>query len=120
MAESFGAKIIVFHAPRPITKFLHGEIHLTPCEWEKRMPSDISAFHEYVKTLKIELEGFLEPGAASRSITIEASAKRHDLIIMGASERSMLASLLRGSPVEAVLRETPCDLIILSPRDEDQ
>jgi nucleotide-binding universal stress UspA family protein len=120
MAESFDAKIIVFHAPRPITKFLHGEIHLTPYEWEKRMPADISAFREYVKTLNIELEGFLEPGAASKSITIQASAKRHDLIIMGASERSMFSSLLRGSPVEAVLRETPCDLIILSPCDEDQ
>jgi nucleotide-binding universal stress UspA family protein len=120
MAESFGAKIIVFHAPKPIMGFFHGEIYLAPSEWEKRMPKDISAFTEYVKNHKIEFEGLLTPGVPSRAISIEAAAQRHDLIIMGASERSMVTSLLRGSPVEAVLRETPCDLIILSPRHEDQ
>ncbi|HDH02033.1 MAG TPA: hypothetical protein ENH17_02765 [Nitrospirae bacterium] len=54
-----------------------------------------------------------------RSITIEAASKRHDLIIMGASERSLPASILKGNPVEDVLRETPCNLIILKPRHED-
>jgi len=31
---------------------------------------------------------------------------------MGASERGPLDFLLRGNPVEEVLRETPCNLII--------
>jgi nucleotide-binding universal stress UspA family protein len=35
---------------------------------------------------------------------------------MGASERSLLSSFIRGNPVENVLRETTCDLIILRPR----
>jgi nucleotide-binding universal stress UspA family protein len=34
---------------------------------------------------------------------------------MGASERSLLKSIIRGNPVEEVLRETPCNLIILRP-----
>jgi len=38
---------------------------------------------------------------------------------MGASERSLLSSILKGNPVEEVLRETPCDLIILKPRHEN-
>jgi nucleotide-binding universal stress UspA family protein len=38
------------------------------------------------------------------------------MVIMGASERSLLSSLIQGSPVERVLRETTCDLIILKPR----
>lgn len=54
-----------------------------------------------------------------RSITIEAASKRHDLIIMGASERSLPASILKGNPVEDVLRETHCNLIILKPQHED-
>lgn len=120
MAEAFGSKIIVFHAAKPITKFFHGEIHLTPCEWEKRLPKDISDFNEYIRKYEIEFEGLLSPGITSKSITIEAAARRHDLIIMGASERSMFASILKGNPVEKVLRETPCDLIILKPRHEDQ
>ncbi|MDH4231048.1 MAG: universal stress protein [Nitrospirota bacterium] len=120
MAEAFGGKIIVFHATKPITRFFHGEIHLTPVEWEKRLPKDISDFNAYIRKSDIELEGLLLPGHTSKGITIEAAAKRHDLIIMGASERPLFTFVLKGSPVEAVLRETPCDLIILNPRHEDK
>lgn len=119
MARAFGSKIFVFHTPKPIAKFFHGEIHLTPPQWEELISPDISHFMEYLKQHDIEHEGRLLPGKTARNITIEAFAKRHDLIIMGASERSLLASLLKGNPVEEVLRETPCDLIILKPRHED-
>ena len=120
MAECFGSKVFVFHATTPITKFFHGEIHLTQAQWEKRLPEDISKFIDHMKKHKVEIEGRLLPGAAAKSITVEAAARRHDLIIMGASERSMLSSILKGNPVEEVLRETPCDLIILKPRHENQ
>jgi nucleotide-binding universal stress UspA family protein len=119
MAKTFKSKVFVFHSPKPIAKFFHGEIHLTPPEWEERISGDISHFMGYLKQHDIEHEEKLLPGRTARDITIEAFAKRHDLIIMGASERSLLASLLKGNPVEAVLRETPCDLIILKPRHED-
>jgi len=119
MARAFGSKVFVFHTSKPLTKFFHGEIHLTPPEWEERLSRDISQFMGYLKQHAVEYEGRLLPGRTARNITIEAFAKRHDLIIMGASERSLLASLLKGNPVEEVLRETPCDLIILNPRHED-
>jgi len=119
MAEAFGAKVYVFHTPKPLEKIFSGEIHLTPPEWEERMSHDIAQFMQYLKQQDIEHEGKHLPGRIARNITIEAFAKRHDLIIMGASERSLLASLLKGNPVEQVLRETPCDLIILKPRHED-
>lgn len=119
MAESFESKVFIFHATEPITKFFHGELHLTPVEWGKRLPKDISDVMEYLSRYKIDFEGKLVPGAIGRSITIEAASKRQDLIIMGASERSLLSSLLKGNPVEDVLRETPCDLIIFKPRHED-
>jgi nucleotide-binding universal stress UspA family protein len=119
MSKSFGSKVFVFHTPKPIAKFFHGEIHLTPPEWEERKSPDIRHFMEYLQRHDVDHEGKLMPGRTARNITIEAFAKRHDLIIMGASERSLWASLLKGSPVEEVLRETPCDLIILKPRHED-
>jgi nucleotide-binding universal stress UspA family protein len=119
MARVFGSKVFVFHTPKPIEKFFHGEIHLTPPEWEDLISPDISHFMEYLKQHDIEHEGRLLPGRTARNITIEAFAKRHDLIIMGASERNLLAAILKGNPVEEVLRETPCDLIILKPRHED-
>ncbi len=120
MAEAFGSKVFVFHATKPITKFLHGEIHITPIEWEKRLPENIADFMKHLKKHKIEYEEKLLPGAIARSITIEAASKRHDLIIMGASERSLLSSILKGNPVEAVLREAPCDMIIFKPRHENK
>lgn len=119
MARAFGSKVFVFHTPKPIAKFFHGEIHLTPPELEKRISHDISHFMEYLKKHNIELEGRLLPGKTARNITMEAFAKRHDLIIMGAGKRSLWPSLLKDNPVEHVLRETPCDLIILKPHYED-
>jgi nucleotide-binding universal stress UspA family protein len=119
MAEGFSSKVFVFHTPKPVTRFFHGEIDLTPMEWEKRMPADVRDFMGHLTKYNIELEGRLAPGSVARTITVEAASKRHDLIIMGATERSLLSSLLRGNPVEKVLRETPCDLIILKPRHKD-
>ncbi len=119
MATAFDAKVHVFHVTKPITKFFHGEIHLTPVEWEKRAPSDIVDFLDRLKKNGVAYESRLAPGAIGRSITIEAAVKRHDLIIMGESERSLFRSLFKRNPVENVLRETPCDLIILKLRHED-
>ena len=117
--EAFHSKVFVFHVTRPITKFFHGEMHLTPAQWEKRLPEDVKEFIDHFMKYKIAHESKLIPGSTSKSITIEAAAKRHDLIIMGASERGLLSSIIKGNPVEDVLRETPCDLIILKPRNED-
>jgi nucleotide-binding universal stress UspA family protein len=116
MAGAFDASIYLFHAAKPMTRFFHGEIHLTPVEWEARLPADIAQFIEYLNRYDVSQEKRLIPGIAGRTITIEAASKKHDLIIMGASERSLLSSFIRGNPVENVLRETTCDLIILRPR----
>jgi nucleotide-binding universal stress UspA family protein len=116
MAGAFDASIYLFHAAKPMTRFFHGEIHLTPVEWEARLPADIAQFIEYLNRYDVSHEKKLIPGIAGRTITIEAAAKKRDLIIMGASERSLLSSFIRGNPVENVLRETTCDLIILRPR----
>ena len=116
MAGAFGSRIHLFHTTKPMTRFFHGEIHLTPAEWEARLPADIAQFVEQLDRYDISHEKKLTPGTAELTITIEAAAKRHDLIIMGASERRLLSSIIRGNPVERVLRETTCDLIILRPR----
>ena len=119
MADAFGARIHLFHATRPLTRFFHGEVHLSPAEWEAKLPSDIARFIEQLNRRNVGHEKRLVPGIVGSNITIEAAVKRHDLIIMGASKRSLLISFMRGNPVEHVLRETPCDLIILRPRHED-
>lgn len=119
LSQAFHSRVSILNVTKPITRFFHGEIHLTPAQWEKRLPKNIKDFMEIFKGYEIAHEGRLTPGIPSRSITIEAAAKRHDLIIMGASERGLLSSFIKGNPVEDVLRETTCDLIILKPRHED-
>jgi nucleotide-binding universal stress UspA family protein len=119
MAEAFHSRVLLFHAPKPLTRLFHGEIHLSPLEWEKRVPGALSDFMGNLRGHHIQFEGRLAPGAAGRGIALEAASKRHDLIIMGASQRGLLSSLWKGNPVEEVLRETPCNLIILRPTHED-
>lgn len=115
IAQAFGSKVFVFHSPDPVSRFFHGEMHLTSLEWEKKLPKDIAHFMEHLNRYRIVHTGRSVPGRTGRVITIEAFSKRHDLIIMGASERSLFSSLIKGNPVEEVLRSTPCDLIILKP-----
>jgi nucleotide-binding universal stress UspA family protein len=120
MAEAFGSNTYLFHTTEPVTGFFRGEIHFTPLELENRLPKDISHFVEHLDSYKVSHEKRLVSGKVGRRIVIEAAARRFDLVIMGASERSLLSSLISENPVEELLRETPCDLIILKARDEDK
>jgi nucleotide-binding universal stress UspA family protein len=116
LAGAFDSRLHLFHTTKPMTRFFHGEVHLTPLEWEAHLPVDITLFIEALNRYDVTYDKKLTPGIAGRTITIEAAARKHDLIIMGASDRSLLSSFLRGNPVERVLRETTCNLIILKPR----
>ncbi|NWF98054.1 MAG: universal stress protein [Nitrospirae bacterium] len=113
LASGFNSKVTIFHCPEPLTDFFHGRIYLNPAVREKHIPGDIETFTEYLNKYVIINEKRTSYGTISKAITIEAAHKRNDLIIMGASERSLLKSIISGNPVEEVLKETPCDLIIL-------
>jgi len=115
LAKAFEARVHLFHVTKPVKKFFHGELHLTPVEWEENIPPDMVRFISHLDGFGVEHEQRLLPGKAGKSIAIEAASRRRDLIIMGASERGPLDQLLRRAPVEEVLRETPCNLIILKP-----
>lgn len=120
IAKAFGSDIYLFHITEPVTSFFHGEIPLKPVELEKKPSRDILRFIEHLNRYEVAHEKKLVSGKAGRNITIEAAARRFDLVIMGASRRSLLSSLLKGNPVEMVLRETPCDLIVLKAAHEDK
>ncbi len=115
MATAFASSVSLLHIPKPLKHFFHGEIHLTPVEWEARLPADISLFIDSLSHYHVSHDRKLTAGIAGKNIAIEAAVKRYDLIIMGASMRSLWSSLFRGNPVEQVLRNTPCNLIILKP-----
>jgi nucleotide-binding universal stress UspA family protein len=115
LARAFEAKVHLFHVTEPMRKFLRGEIQLTPVEWADKVPPDISRFIGHIDSHGVPHEKRIAAGRTGRTIAIEAAARRRDLIIMGASKRGPLDFLLKGNPVEEVLRDTPCNLIILKP-----
>ena len=118
LAEAFGSKVTLIHMPKPMSRFLHGEVRLKPAERDGLIPGDIS---EYVSTLNrydVPHDKATAHGHVGRTINIEAAVRRNDLIVMGASQRSLLSRLVRGNPVEDVLRDTPCNLIVFRPGHE--
>ena len=116
LAGDSDSRVTLFHLHKPITSFFRGEIHLTPFQREKQIPEDVEKFRAHLKKYKIPYERKTGLGSVARAITIEAAHRRIDLIIMGASDRSLLSSIVKGNPVENVLRETPCNLIIFRAR----
>jgi hypothetical protein len=116
LAQAFNAQVTLFHQHSPITSFFHGETHLNSAEREQYIPKDIEEFTGCLKTYDIGHEKRTAYGTISKAITIEAAHRRDDLVVMGASERSLFKSITSGNPVEEVLRETLCNLIILRPK----
>ncbi|MFO0753379.1 MAG: universal stress protein [Thermodesulfovibrionales bacterium] len=116
LAQGLGSRLTLFHTPRPLSRLFHGEIPLRTPEREARIPKDVERFLKQIEHYGRAHEKRTGCGGIARSITTEAALKRNDLIIMGASERSLLTSVLRGNPVEEILHETPCNLIIFRPR----
>lgn len=116
LAEAFGAAVTLFHAPEPISRFFADLRRGKPPEPEKHISHEIERFISYLEQYRISPRKRLGHGPPGRAITVEAALQRNDLIIMGASERGLWESLISGNPVEEVLRETPCNLIILLPR----
>ena len=114
LAEAFGAAVTVFHTPEPPTSFFRGVIQ--GAGTMKPLAGEMDRFLKHLEEFRLSPETRLGRGPAGRAITMEAAAQRNDLIIMGASERGLWESLVSGNPVEQVLRETPCNLIILLPR----
>lgn len=116
LAEGFDSRVTLFHLHKPITGFFHGEIHFKPVHRDKHIPHDVEEFFDHLNKYKIPVEKKIEYGGIVRSITAEAAFRKNDLIVMGASGKNLMSSLVKGNPVEAVLRETPCNLIIFRPR----
>jgi nucleotide-binding universal stress UspA family protein len=116
LAEAFGAAVTLFHAPEPLSRFFADLRRGKPPKPEKPIFHEIDRFLGFLEQYRISPQQRLGHGPAGRAITLEAALQRHDLIIMGASERGLWESLISGNPVEEVLRETPCNLIILLAR----
>ena len=116
LAQAFGARVTLFHAPRRLERFFRGAGEVPVTEREPGVIRRMEEFMTLLARFQVETRQRFRRGRPAAAITTEAAVSRHDLIIMGGSTRGLLASLVSGNPVEEVLRETPCNLIIHLPR----
>ncbi len=116
LAVAFGAKVTLFHTPESVAGFFRDTIPIPPRGPRPPLPPEIEQFKHILEELSIPAEERLGFGPPGRAITEAAASHHDDLIIMGASERGLWESLVGGNPMEQVLRETLCNLIILLPR----
>ena len=110
LAAHFHAKLIVFHALEEVRR--RGQA--VPQAAGARQ---VSTFVEGLRGTGMEPQVRIVTGPlVGEAIMQEAARHRHDLIIMGASQRSLFTKWRRGNPVEEVMRRTPCDLFVCRSR----
>lgn len=115
LAGGFGSEAVLFHFEKPMARFFRGAVPLTTAGKEARIVPEVEIFRDHLARFGVSHRKQAARGAAARSITIEAAHRRNDLIVMEAGEKPLAGRLLSGDPVETVLRETPCNLIVYRP-----
>lgn len=115
LARGFGSEAVLLHVAKPMARFFRGEVPLTSAEREAALPAEVERFRDCLDRLGVSHQKRSARGAVARTITIEAAQRRNDLIVMEAGEKTLAGKLLGGDPVEEVLRETPCNLILYRP-----
>jgi nucleotide-binding universal stress UspA family protein len=110
LAAHFQAKLVVFHALEQARR--RGQA--VPHEIGARQ---VRTFVDHLREAGCEPQIRIVHGPlVGEAIMHEAARHRHDLIIMGASQRSLFSTWRRGNPVEDVMRRTPCDLFVCRSR----
>jgi len=110
LAAHFHAKLIVFHAIEEARR--RGQ-PVPQAAGARR----VGTFVERLRETGTEPQVRIVTGPlVGEAIMQEAARHRHDLIIMGASQRSLFTKWRRGDPVEEVMQRTPCDLFVCRSR----
>jgi nucleotide-binding universal stress UspA family protein len=110
LAAHFHARLIVFHALEQARR--RGQA--VPYETGARQ---VRTFVDRLLEAGNEPQVRIVSGSlVGEAIMHEAARHRHDLMIMGASQRSLFSTWRRGNPVEDVMRRTPCDLFVCRAR----
>jgi nucleotide-binding universal stress UspA family protein len=110
LATHYHAQVIVFHALEQSRR--RGQA--VPHEAGARR---VRAFVEHLCDEGVAPQLRIVTGQLVGEVIMQEAARhRHDLIVMGASHRSLFAQWRRGNPVEEVMQRTPCDLFVCRSR----
>jgi nucleotide-binding universal stress UspA family protein len=110
LARHYQARVIVFHSIEQSRQRGHAVPHETGAR-------RVQAFVEHLDDEGVAAQVRIVTGLlVGEAIMQEAARHRHDLIVMGASHRSLFSEWRRGNPVEEVMQRTPCDLFVCRSR----
>lgn len=98
LARSFQSEVTLFHHSAEAGS--------------KGLPDDISRFRQELRQQQVTVRERSGSGELSKAIAVEAITRHHDLIVLGASERSLLRSLFFGNPSSEVMQHPPCNAIL--------
>lgn len=113
-AERFNSGITVFHVNEMSAS---GIKRLGMREKELLIETGEQKISSFMKELRSRgIQAFEKIVFGSRvrdEIISEASHHKYDLIILGTTKRNLLQKVVSGNPVEEILRDTPCDVMLL-------
>jgi nucleotide-binding universal stress UspA family protein len=109
LTQHFHAKLMVFHTLEEPPRRGQASPHSIGA---RRVQAFVDSLRQAGTEPHVRIVASLHVGEA---IMQEAARHRHDLIVMGASQRSLFSAWRRGNPVEEVMRRTPCDLFVCRP-----
>ena len=114
IADRFNSNITVFHV---IELSSSGIKRLEKLEKDKLTESGEKKIASFMKELRgrgIHASEKIVTGSKVRDeIISEASHHKYDLIILGTTKRNIIKRVVSGNPVEEILRDTPCDVMLL-------
>lgn len=112
LAHDHGARLVVLHVVQvPIVVYEGMVAPEAPAAAREEARASLDQIRSPISDVKVEHR--LEEGDPLTEILRVAKDARCDLIVMGTHGRSGLGRLLMGSVAEAVLRKSPCPVVIV-------
>ncbi len=120
LAQALGARLVVLHVVQPIVPT--GDLMMMPdlaqiSAMQKAAKEDarvqLTQACEKVATKGLAIESELLDGPASAVILERSRALPAELVIMGSHGHTALYDLLLGSTSHAVLKKSPCPVVIV-------
>lgn len=97
LAQSFHAQVTLFHRHN---------------NRGRQLPADVVKVRAALQQQQLSVLERTATGPIAKAIALEAISHHHDLIVLGASERSHLRRLFSGNPSGDVMHRPPCNVML--------
>ena len=118
LATRLGASLLVVSVIDPGSLLLPGgRFRARVDQVRERREADAQALVERGRTLGVEVSFLVWTGDPGDQIVSAAEAERVDLVLVGSHGRGAVGRLFLGSVSEHVVRNAPCPVLVVRPRE---